>query len=376
MTSRLRSFVRAACAVQIAVAMVAEARAQVPPLNPTSNTTITTGGVLHYSSIHIPAGVVVQFAGTAPAIVRCDGDAVIDGGMSVSAAGSYPGGPGAVTLGAGSSGSGCTTLSGGFHYPAGNGVHRGAYGTVIPFSLEGGSPGGSFVTYVDRWIWGPGGLTLVPCADRGGVSPGGGGGGTLVLLVAGRIVVNGSVTAWGGFSLSAGFGSAGSILLRGLGGVSVAAGGVVDAASFVGGSGQGYVRIDSYGASPFVAQGTVSPAPTLVELPYLETAGDPQIGTTWSFDLFGPPGDLAIVALSLGPANAPTPVGQLRIDLGLAVSLGLFPIPTSGHDPFVTITLPIPNDPSFGGLQFFAQAHNYVTALTPRLSNVLTPVIQ
>ena len=65
--------------------------AQVGPLNPTASTVIhVPAGGLHYSSINIPAGVVVNFmeiggAGVLPAVIRCDGDAVVDGTLSASA---------------------------------------------------------------------------------------------------------------------------------------------------------------------------------------------------------------------------------------------------------------------------------------------------
>lgn len=65
--------------------------AQVGPLNPTVSTVIPVpAGGLHYSSINIPAGVVVNFmeiggAGVIPAVIRCDGDAIVDGALSVSA---------------------------------------------------------------------------------------------------------------------------------------------------------------------------------------------------------------------------------------------------------------------------------------------------
>ena len=99
--------------VPLALCLVVNVRAQ-SPLWPTVNTTIVVGvGELHYSSINIPAGVTVRFvaAGGAPglpAIVRCDGDAIVHGTLSVTGDLSVNDRPaGWVTTGEGSVGNVC-----------------------------------------------------------------------------------------------------------------------------------------------------------------------------------------------------------------------------------------------------------------------------
>ena len=67
------------------------ASAQYPVLAPTVDTSIVVTGPLHYSSIHIPPGVTVRFVlppntwpiPFTPAVVRCDGDAIVHGTLSV-----------------------------------------------------------------------------------------------------------------------------------------------------------------------------------------------------------------------------------------------------------------------------------------------------
>ena len=72
--------------------------AQHPALSPTADMTIVVNsGVLHYSSISIPAGVTVRFMAPGlgwlsvpgmPAVVLCDGDAIVHGTLSVAGNGS------------------------------------------------------------------------------------------------------------------------------------------------------------------------------------------------------------------------------------------------------------------------------------------------
>jgi hypothetical protein len=360
--------------------------AQHPALAPTVDTTIVvTGGVLHYSTIHVPAGVSVRFEAPGwgsqstpgiPAIVVCDGDAIVHGSLSVSTApfGSGQGWPaGWVTTGVGSWGYSCP--SGGWITPPGGGRHD--VGSVLPFSLEGGSAGGVHFVY--------GGWN---CSQVQLWAPGGEGGGTLALLAGGRIEVHGTVTAEGvglAGSIRAG-GSGGSILLRGHGGVQVFPGGRVTARGgassvlpaplppYFSFGEDGKVRLDAWGAAPIV-QGTVEPAPTLVELPYLHAPTPPMLGTTWSLQLFAPDAGWVYVAASLGPGNVATPFGLVGIDLAssAAIEVGT---PAASHDPFLAVQWPIPNTPSLIGFAMWLQGIAVPPSLAPRVSNTIAVVVQ
>ena len=207
-----------------AAAWLSALQAQPPALAPTSSTMIATGGSLHYSSILIPAGVTVQFTGVAPAVVLCDGDCIVHGTLSAAAIGTTDG-PGAVTQGIGFPGAfcpsfctpfGCTCW--GYSMLPGPGVHHGAYGSAIPFSLLGGSPSGSLLTYLSS---NP--VASVCCDVFLGIAPGGGGGGTLAVIAGGLIDIDGVVDVRGG--AGPGNGSAGSLLLRGAGGTMLRPGG-------------------------------------------------------------------------------------------------------------------------------------------------------
>ena len=171
-------------------------RAQYPPLAPTADTTIVVpSGVLHYSSIHVPAGVTVRFVapGTGPAsvpgmpaVVVCDGDAIVHGTLSLTYDLINARPAGWVTTGAGTGGMTCGSV---VYQPPGGGQHAGTYGSVLPFSLEGGSNGGGI------GYWDPG------CSQFLSFASGGIAGGTLVLLAGGRIEIHGTVTADGGGGL-------------------------------------------------------------------------------------------------------------------------------------------------------------------------------
>jgi hypothetical protein len=352
----------------------AGARAQYPPLAPTSNTTIVVPtGVLHYSSIHVPAGVTVRFVALGfgpssaqgmPAVVLCDGDAIVHGTLWLAGDPINDRPAGWVTIGAGSNGVQC---GGTLWQPPGGGRHAGAYGTVLPFSLEGGSPGGWSAIYSD-----PG------CTQYSSVDLGGEGGGTLVLMAGGRIEVGGTVTADGDASLSGG--SGGSILLRGDAGVTVLPGGTVTARGGTAApppstsGAPGHVRIDAWGAPP-VLQGTVTPAPTVLELPYMRTQSPPTIGTTWILDIFAPVNSPIFVAASLqaGPGTA-TPFGVLGLDLVTAAGVALV-VAQPGHDPLATAPWPVPNAPALIGLALWVQAFAVPPALPPRLTNTLAAVV-
>ena len=157
-----------------ALLCVAAPNAQPPVLAPTANTTITVGaGPLHYASIDIPVGVTVRFvpptSGSGPvpgmpAVILCDGDATVHGTLSVAGngTGAYP--AGYVTTGAGLLGYVCGTGANAYYSPPQGGSHAGTYGSVIPFSLEGGSNGGWLVVYP----WCIGGNFLVSTGGPGG----------------------------------------------------------------------------------------------------------------------------------------------------------------------------------------------------------------
>ncbi|MCA8973380.1 MAG: hypothetical protein KDC98_01595 [Planctomycetes bacterium] len=362
---------------------VSVANAQHPVLAPTSDTTITVGsGALHYSSILIPAGVTVRFAapglggytpGT-PAVVFCDGDAIVHGMMSVSGeiAAAYP--AGWVTTGAGAPGYVCG--SGASFNPPQGGSHAGAYGSVIPFSLDGGSFGGALAQYP----WCLGGTPTVVW--------GGTGGGTLALLAQGRIEVDGTVAADGLHygsvtgSISPGGGSGGSILLSGAGGVTIlptgrvtARGGTALNAHPTTVGAPGYIRLDAWGTAPII-QGTVDPPPTTLELPHLRARTQLRIGSTWLLDVLAPENAPIYVAASLLPGpGTPTPFGSLGLDLPTAANLAVTSAQPS-HDPIATVPWPVPNAPFLIGLQLWVQALAIPPTLPPRLSNTLHATVQ
>jgi hypothetical protein len=215
------------------------------------------------------------------------------------------------------------------------------------------------------------------------VWPGGKGGGTLVLLAGGRIEVRGTVTADGQDNIAGG--SGGSILLRGDAGVHVLPGGRVTAVGGIGfpppppwqmqtdGS-PGYIRLDAWGAPP-VVQGSFRPLPTVLELPYLRSLTQPQVGTTWLLHVHAPENSPVFVAASLqaGPGTM-TPFGSLGLDLGTTANVALVVTP-SDHDPMATAPWPVPNVPALIGLGLWVQAIAVPPTLPPRLTNTLAVVV-
>lgn len=344
--------------------------AQPPVFVPMSNTTLSTSASLHFSSIFVPPGVTVQFTGTAPAIVQCDGDCIVQGTLSAAAVGSTDG-PGAVTSGSGALGAACLPfctafgcLCWGHSILPGPGVHHGVYGTAIPFSLDGGSPGGAVVI---RNHSNP--FASACCDVAGGVAPGGGGGGTLVVLADGRIDIGGVVDVRGGSN-----GSAGSLLLRGAGGTIVRPTGQLLAGPL--GASGGEVRLDAWGGPPLVQGSIVAPAPVVLTLPHLHTAGAPAIGTTWSIEVFAPANAFVFVAAATQPAvGTPTPFGTLDIDLASGAIVGAAAA-APGHDSRATIPWTIPNLPQLVGLPLFVQGLALPPSLPPRLTNAITAVVQ
>jgi hypothetical protein len=250
---------------------------------------------------------------------------------------------------------------------AGSGVHHGAYGSSLPFSLDGGSPGGVTAYYDNS---NPVSYPPGCCDIFVGMSPGGGGGGTLTLLADGQISVDGVIDVTGAFG-----GSAGSLLLRGGAGTSILSGGQLLAgpASANG----GYVRLDAWGALPLVQGSILAPAPTLLELPHLRAAYPPHIGTTWSLDVFAPANTFVVLAASLLPgAGTPTPFGTLGIDLSNAATVATAVSPAGSHDPYATIPLPIPNNPNLVGLSLYMQGIALPTGLAARLTNTVLATMQ
>jgi hypothetical protein len=355
--------------------------AQVGPLNPTSSINIQMPlGGLHYSSVNIPAGVVVNFWAPGgpfrPALIRCDGDFMIEGVVSVS--GELLRGigwsPGLVTVGNGNDGSTCNYQMPFLSWPSG-GRHAGLYGSAIPFDLRGGSFGGDLVVF-DYNCW-----TFL--YRRWGGVPGG----TIAVHAGGRIDIRGVVTAdgesaWGQYYAG---GSGGSILLRADQGLTIHPGASVSAIGLdypgslvpqgLGRGGPGIIRIDSW-ASPPVILGTIDPPATVLTLPHLHVPSPPQLGIPWRLDVLAPEGAPTFVAVSLVPtAGTQTPFGILSIDLTLAAVLGVA-IPQPSHDPMASVTMPIPNMPAFLALPLAAQALVVPQTLAPRLTNAVTTAIQ
>lgn len=359
-------------AVAVATAVVV---AQAPALTPSSSLTIdasATQGVLTYSLINIPVGVTVTYTGSYPIQIRCAGDAIIDGAIGVGAAGSTAG-PGAVATGAGSPGTQYNSfLCGGWNTYAGNGVHAGVYGSTLPFSLAGGSPGGDVSVYGQSGIFSQCGY-LYSYA-------GGGGGGTLVIDADGVVDVAGTVDANGGLSFYAGSGSGGSILLRGRSGLTVRPSGNVLARPgwWLGsapGQAHGYVRLDAYGQAPMVL-GVVDPPPDVVRQPLLIETQPPTIGSSWDLQVVAPAGDGVFLAASFQPGNYTGPYGTVGIDVYSAITFGFVTLPAVGHDPISAFQLPVPNNPTFVGLNLWTAGLDWYTPLPPRYSNTIQSVVQ
>lgn len=358
------------------------ADAQTLPLAPTADTTIVVpSGTLHYSSILVPAGVTVRFVAPGfgpaslsdmPAVVMCDCDAIVHGTLWLSGDNINDRPAGWVTIGYGSGGLICNNI---LSPPPGGGLHAGTYGSAVPFSLEGGSPGGGILSYAGA-----------NCTPPISVIGGGEGGGTLVLLAGGRIEIDGSVTA-DGYGGAAG-GSGGSILLRGNAGVTVLPTGTIAARGWptptppgpwsptLCSGAPGYIRLDAWGTTP-ILQGTIDPPPTALTLPHLRTQAPPRIGTQWLCEVFAPENAAVFVATSGIQGNGtPTPFGPLGIDGASATILAYAAITPTGHDPFVTLATPVPNAPALVGLTFWVQALAIPPALPGRVSNTIAVAVQ
>ncbi len=362
------------------LSVVSALPAQPQPLAPTSNITISTGSTLHYSSILIPAGVTVTFAGTAAAVVRCDGDCIVHGTLSVAGNLTTSNGPGAVSNGNGVSGSACSPCipfgfcpCNGYSNPASPGTHYGVYGGSVPFSLMGGSEGGSLRLWSSPV--GPGSC----CSINAGYFYGGGGGGTLVVIAGGVIDVGGVINANGGRTGIYGrSGSAGSVLLRGLGGTTIRPTAQVLAAPEPGGTAAngGEVRIDAWGSAPLVQGTLAAPAPVVLTLPHLRATGVPTIGSTWSLDVYAPENSIVFVGAATQPAvSTPTPFGTLSIDLSQGGIIGTVAT-TNGHDPRATVPWVIPNQAQLIGLPLWLQGLAWPVTMSARLTNTITATVQ
>lgn len=144
---------------------------------------------------------------------------------------------------------------------------------------------------------------------------GSGGGGAVLLLADGGITVRGAVSArggnaasvaWSGTIVGGGAGAGGSILVRSARGVVVTGGidarGGVGQAGGGGAGGNGFVRIESYGAAPVLGFG-IAPPPSWAELPSLRQTDAPRRGATWQLTAVAMPADPVFLFLSLAPAN-------------------------------------------------------------------------
>jgi hypothetical protein len=242
-------------------------------LRPTVNTTLDTDsplapdGVFQFRSVLIPAGVTVTVRGSRPAVLRCRGDATIDGVIALAGGGGdaaetqlnaslpvraggaagagggrggdsstsalygLPGGSGGDASGGGTGGGGGYETSGASMYSfAGGGAGGGhaASGTAggpgsypTPGSgwngaggsagLAGGTPPNSAITNGGRQFTAAGGAGggaggnnhYTPYGHRTSGAGGGGGGGALLLTAAGSIRVSGRIEAQGGTGGSA-----------------------------------------------------------------------------------------------------------------------------------------------------------------------------
>lgn len=340
--------------------------AQAPVFAPTANTTLdgdATQGLFHWSSITIPTGVRVHFTGNYPIVIQCDGDARVDGRLDVDGSG-VTSGPGYTSACQGSNGiySPCSGSS-----SPGSGNHAGCYGTAVPFDLRGGSPGGGTVVYYMAW---PG-----YCVPAGG-SSGGPAGGTLVLEANGRIDIHGAVAANGSGGMYS-TGSGGSLLLRGLAGLTVHSTGVVEATTYPPStySGfQGIVRLDAYSQLPVVL-GRVTPSPTLVQLPYVVEKQPPAIGQTWELNAYAPRGDGVFLAAAFSPGQTTTAYGTVGLDLGVAITFAVVVVPTSGHDPCGVYRMQVPNVAALSGLGIWTAGMDWITPRSPCYSNTVHSVV-
>src|SRR5688572_24888839 len=306
------------------------------PFNPATNQTITVpeSGVFNYTTVNIPAGVIVTFnrgSNNKPLTILASGDVVIAGTINVD------GKPGNANFTGGLGGpAGSTGGGGGYGFdqshagvpgdgPGGGGGGSGGgtstsligsgggggYGTAgSPGSATSGTPGQAGPKF--------GAVTILPLTggsggggggavnnSRGG--SGGGGGGAILIASSGTITVNGGIQARGGSgavgNAGGGGGAGGAIRLiansiAGTGNLTAAggSGGGANIAFSGGTGGQGYIRIEGYDTTGFT--GSTTPANIAsITFPHPLT----------------PPNSPLLRIASVGGVNAPaTPTGSLQ----------------------------------------------------------------
>jgi hypothetical protein len=377
---------------------------------PTSSVTLDTthnGGVFHFRRIEIRPGITVGLTGPNPAILLSMSDVTIagalsaDGSMGPAGAGGYEGGRSYRNScfpqdgkGPGGGRGGCI-LPSVFYQP-----HGGAGGHATPGKVDttwyrflgpGGAANGSAYPFT---LWGGSGGGSAPGDDLYYGPYGGGGGGVIVLLADGAVTVSGTVTVRGGDAWTVktangetigGPGAGGSILLRSMRALRVESGAVLSA---MGGSilglwyippmgGDGFVRLDAWGAPPVVL-GKVEPQPLVLELPHLAETIPPRIGKQFGVSGASEPGDVVGLFLAKRGANLPMPpYGTLRLDpTADPVFIGALMLPRTGHDPIATVVFPVHNDAKLNGLGLHVQGLS-VLSRRPRLTNALvTQILQ
>lgn len=314
-------------------------------LNPAVSTVIALppDGVLNYTSVTIPAGVIVTFqpnAANTPVTMLATGDVTINGEINLNGANGQNEVAGGSTLRIGALGGpggfrgGNGTLTGGPSLTSGQGPGggdqqgNGNYGAPAAFvsliPLFGGSGGGGGVVF----------------GGPGAGSSGGGGGGAIVIASSSKIVLPGVIRANGGLGGTGGFaagcGSGGAIrlvapLITGTGALRALCNSGVEVV--------GKIRLEaftvSYTGSYIPALGThttislspgpVTPAsnPALVALPTLRIA---SVGGVAAPANPGGSYGLADVLLAQGTVNpVPVAVAATNLPTSAAVRVKLFP---------------------------------------------------
>lgn len=324
------------------------------PLAPGGNTTIPLppDGILHYTSITIPAGVTVSFttnAANTPVTMLATGDVTISGTINLNGInGSFSGGgtnslpgkaggPGGFAGGAGGMG-GLTNTFGSPGMGPGAGAPTNTLNGLMNATY--GAPG-TFVSLIP--LFGGSGGAGGPQVNNSGTivpgEPGAGGGGAIVIASTTKITVTstGTVTARGGdhpsFGLTntnglGGVGSGGAIRLvapqiTNQGTLTAAGGRVLIQGFQVGGDGR--IRAEAFTYGPFntttplasIANQpgpiTTSSTPALTNLPTLaftSIGGVAAIAPTGSFvtaDVTLPPTTTNPVSVTLTATNTPAP---------------------------------------------------------------------
>jgi hypothetical protein len=336
------------------------------------NITVRPGGVYHYTSVNIPAGVTVRYfrnTDNAPVVILASGNVTIDGAIVVSGLDSvFPpnetpalgviGGPGGSTGGNGGN-IGANILATAGHGPAG-----GAAGIFNSVGGQGGNYGApTLFVGLTPLFGGSGGGGGAPSGVNGW--PGGGGGGAILIASSTVITVNGAIRANGGNGGAAqtcgamgGPGSGGAIRLvapqiAGTGGNSLlqALPGTFNGNCQAGG-GPGRIRLEASNMQGFTgltnptpsianAPGPVSPGgnPALANVPTLAIAsvGGTAVpaAATASYSVPdialapGTPNPIAVVVNATNtPVGSPTEIKVRLIPRGTASTVT---VPASAH---------------------------------------------